>query len=121
MRSLLLLCVVGCGEHAYYPALAPPLDTAVRVEEPPLQCGITPELGFVSVEVVNLSDQTRHITAVDAYCVESDVGTAPPGFTFRVDVPASDALAAYEDVPAGRTRVGVRLAVPGQDPTWLLP
>lgn len=121
-RSLLVVVVVaaGCGEPAYYPALAEAVDTGF--DEVALVCGGAGTPLAQTVEIRNTVDRSVRVNLVDAQCVETQLTTLQPLEWRSFVLTDQDALTAYVDLPEGAVRIAARAPVQGLETSaWVIP
>jgi hypothetical protein len=110
----------GCGEPAYYPALAPVVDTGL--DEVGLLCGAEGTPVPQQVEVVGTFDAPLRLVTVDAGCTETTLTTLSAFETRTVFIDDLDGLAAYAQGSQGEVRIAARLPVIGfAESTWFVP
>jgi len=121
-RSLLGLVVAaaGCGEPAYYPALAEAVDTGF--DEVAQICGAAGTPIAHTLTVRNTLDRPLLMVVVDAACVETTLSMVQPFEEQAFVITDLDAVGAYVTLSSGSVRVGAREAAVGLDESfWVAP
>jgi len=114
----LVVAAVGCGEPAYYPALAQAVDTGF--DEVALVCGGVGTPLAHTVEFRSTLDRSVRVNTVDHQCIERPLTTLQPFEWRSVVITDQDALSAYVDLPGGAVRVGARSPVQGDASAWVI-